>query len=130
MHIATAEGDVTSERSAGRVLVFVEDGALAELLLDALADAGHGCDHASAQDQLLTLLNLGIFDSAIIDLDSRTVEARRAIATLRAHSPSTKIVLLLPCGGLPPHAEDIPHHLAIAKPARLQALLTALAAAG
>jgi hypothetical protein len=45
-------------------------------------------------------------------------QARRA-------APATTVVALLPCGGLPA-GEPVPCHLALEKPARLSAVLSAI----
>jgi DNA-binding NtrC family response regulator len=114
--------------SARRVLVVVEDAQLAELLGDALADAGHECQLVQASAGLRAALRQRSFDAAIVDLDSRARDGAELVGLLRAEAPHTTVIALLPCGGLLPLQPRIPYHLALEKPARLQALLAALAA--
>jgi DNA-binding NtrC family response regulator len=114
--------------SARQVLLVVEDAQLAELLRDALADAGHACEVA-ASAELRTALRERRFDAAIVDLDSRARDGAELVGLLRAEAPHTTVIALLPCGGLLPAQPRIAYHLAIEKPARLQTLLAALAAA-
>jgi DNA-binding NtrC family response regulator len=112
-----------------RVLIVVEDAALAELLLELLREAGHEAVLAEGQAGLGQALDGGVFDAMIVDLDTRSRSGPVLIEELRARSPSTTVIALLPCGGLPPRPSQIPYHLAIEKPTRLNALLAAVSLA-
>jgi DNA-binding NtrC family response regulator len=105
------------------VLILVEDPQLADLLLDALTDAGHTGELATAES-LPALLLEQRFDAAIVDLDTRARDGATIVELLRRASPETTVVALLPCGGLP---QAVPYHLSLEKPARLGAVLSALA---
>ncbi len=109
------------------VLVVVEDPQLADLLLDALCEAGHTAELAS-NESLPALLLEQTFDAAIVDLDTRARDGAATVALLRSCAPQVTVVALLPCGGVPPGGDPIPFHLALEKPARLRAVLSALAA--
>ncbi len=111
-----------------RVLVAVEDAGLAELLVDALCDAGHSPDVLEDVGALPAAVESGALDAAIVDLDMRRAGERLA-ALIRARSPTTTIIALLPCGGLPPGHPPVAYDRAVEKPARLVALLSALAGA-
>ena len=110
-----------------RVRVVVEDAGLAELLADALDDAGH----ASVVAEDLTALELAVatdrFDSAILDLDARSLDGADIARRLHERLPALELIVLLPCGGVAPPVAEVPHQLALAKPARLQALLMQIA---
>jgi CheY-like chemotaxis protein len=112
---------------ARRVLVFVEDDALAELLDEALTTAGHDARLALTHDADRLVADGG-FDVAIVDLDTRARDGARLAARLRRAEPRITVVALLPCGGLPPSAAPVPYHLAVEKPARLAAVLSAVSA--
>jgi DNA-binding NtrC family response regulator len=107
---------------ASRVLVVVDDMPLAELLIEALEDAGHTPVLAASDG----VSDEGSFRAAIVDLDTRDRRAWQVTRRLRERAPSIKVIVLLPCGGLPPPADEVPHDLAFAKPARLGNLLKAL----
>jgi DNA-binding NtrC family response regulator len=109
------------------VLVLVEDAALTELLLDALADAGHRAQVAAGPREVEAALGRVPFHAAIIDLDTRARNGPELVRIVRRVAPSTVVIALLPCGGLPLTQAPPPYHLAIEKPARLGALLSALA---
>jgi DNA-binding NtrC family response regulator len=109
------------------VLVMIEDPQLADVLLDALCEAGHTAALATFEI-LPALLASERFDAAIVDLDTRARDGAATVALLREHSPDTTVVALLPCGGLPPGRDPVPYHLSLEKPARLRAVMTALAA--
>ena len=115
--------------SSRRVLVVVEDGALAELLLDALMDAGHAGELLAEGADLRAAIGVGQFDAVIIDLDTRARTGPELVALVREAAPRTTVIALLPCGGLPSNHPRLAYHLAVEKPARLGALLSALAAA-
>lgn len=106
-----------------RVLVVVEDAGLAEVLADALDDAGH--EHVVAEDAAAVeaAVAAAAFDRAIVDLDTRTLDGAAIARRLRG----IEVILLLPCGGVAPSGDEVPHQLAVAKPARLQALLMQIA---
>lgn len=96
------------------------------MLAEALVDAGHEAtqvdDAASAQQALATQF----FDAAIVDLDTRARQGGSLIAHLRATEPALTIIALLPCGGLAAPDRQPLYHLAIEKPARLSAVLSAV----
>lgn len=109
-----------------KVLLVIEDHALSDVLAEALTEAGHAAtqvdDAAAAQQALVTER----FDAAIVDLDTRARDGIHIVARLRAEQPATTVIALLPCGGLPGRAGIPPYHLAIEKPARLAAVLSAV----
>ena len=111
------------------VLLVIEDRALSDVLAEALVDAGHAAtqvdDAAGAQEAVATQP----FDAAIVDLDTRARDGVRLIARVRAAHPATTVIALLPCGGMPDGAGPPPYHLALEKPARLAAVLSAVSAA-
>jgi DNA-binding NtrC family response regulator len=109
------------------VLVLVEDGALTELLLDALADAGYRGEVAAGPAEAETALGRTAFHAAIVDLDTRARQGAELVRLVRRTAPSTVVIALLPCGGLPEAQSVPPYHVAIEKPARLGALISALA---
>ena len=111
------------------VLVVVEDASLAELLVDALDDAGHVGVVADGPAAIEAALRSTGFHTAIVDLDTRSLPAVEIARGLREKLPEVKLIVLLPCGGIAPPVDQVPYHLAVAKPARLQALLSAVAAA-
>jgi two-component system, NtrC family, nitrogen regulation response regulator GlnG len=109
-----------------RVLLVVEDATLAELLVEALEDAGHA---AAAADGLATVraaLDRATFDAAIVDLDTRAREGAEVVRLVRERAPATTVIALLPCGGLPQAGRAVGYHVATEKPARLRALLAAI----
>ena len=109
-----------------KVLLVIEDRALSDVLAEALVDAGHVAmqveDTASAHDAFEDQS----FDAAIVDLDTRARDGVRLIARLRLEQPATTVIALLPCGGLPSGMAPPQYHLAIEKPARLSAVLSAV----
>lgn len=111
--------------SPRHVVVIVEDPQLADLMLDALTEAGHYGELATSES-LPALLVGKRFDAAIVDLDTRARDGAATVELLRRCSPETTVVALLPCGGLT-RKDAIPYHLSLEKPARLQAVLSALA---
>ncbi len=112
-----------------KVLLVIEDRALSEILSEALVEAGHAAtqveDAAAAQGALATQH----FDAAIVDLDTRARDGDNLIAHLRTEQPGLTVIALLPCGGLRGGAGQPAYHLAIEKPARLSALLSAVSVA-
>lgn len=115
--------------SCRRVLVIVEDATLAELLDEALEDAGHMPEHVDDRSHMLAALANDTFDAAIVDVDNRAHDGAELVDLLRHAAPGLTVIALLPCGGLPAGARSIAYHLAIEKPARLHAVLSAVAVA-
>jgi DNA-binding NtrC family response regulator len=107
-----------------RVLLLVEDPTLMELLLEALAEAGHHAEGWDEGETLESALLRKPFDVALIDLDTRAHNGRALIARLRSAAPTIGCVALLPCGGLFDGAFG--YQLALEKPARLQAIVRAV----
>jgi CheY-like chemotaxis protein len=113
---------------ARNVLVLVEDDALTDLLLDALARAGHrGQLAANGPREAEAALKRSAFHAAIIDVDARARNGAELVRIVRRVSPSTVVIALLPSGGLPRGQPPPPYHLGVEKPARLGTLLSALA---
>jgi CheY-like chemotaxis protein len=109
-----------------RVLVVVEDHALAEVLVEALAEAGHVAEPLSSPERLRPLLAARAFDAAIVDLDTRARNGGALVSAIRELAPFTTVIALLPCGGLSPDGPRPAYHIAVEKPARLRTLLSAL----
>jgi DNA-binding response OmpR family regulator len=108
------------------VLLVIEDRALSDLLSEALVDAGHvvtQVDDAAGAERALVDQR---FDAALVDLDTRAREGAGLIAHLRTSQPTVTVIALLPCGGLDQSARQPLYHLAIEKPARLAAVLSAV----
>ncbi len=108
-----------------RVLLVVDDATLAELLLEALVDAGHTAAVVQGVAETRAALERRRFDAAIVDLDTRARDGAEVVAFIRERSPATTVIALLPCGGMPA-ATRVAYHMATEKPARLQALLSAI----
>jgi DNA-binding response OmpR family regulator len=123
-HRATDRARATESR---RVLVVVEDITLAELLAEALYEAGHVVTLADGPEALRATISSGLYDVALVDLDTRSRDASTLVAELRRESPSTTVVALLPCGGLEADRSAVAYDLAVEKPARLGAILAAVA---
>jgi DNA-binding NtrC family response regulator len=117
---------VLDERAMRDVLLVIEDGALSELLYEALVGAGHRATPVEEAAAAAAALAAQPFDAAIVDLDTRARDGLKLIAHLRAEHPRVTIIALLPCGGLRGAPEELGYHLAIEKPARLSAVLSAL----
>jgi DNA-binding response OmpR family regulator len=109
-----------------RVLVIADDSALIELLVDALAQAGHQVLAAEAEEAILEAFALGRVDAAIVDLDDHRREGAAWARLVRRISPGSRLVALLPCGGAFPAGAAAPCDAALEKPARLGAVLAAL----
>ncbi|HEX4461582.1 MAG TPA: hypothetical protein VIA18_26565, partial [Polyangia bacterium] len=115
-----------------RVLVVVEDEALAELLDELLREAGHASARlADAELRSLPaalLSSLPAADVILVDLDRHARDGVGLLARLRIAAPASTIVALLPCGGLPALAAGAPLDcdFAVEKPARFSALLAAI----
>lgn len=114
------------ERTWRTVLLVIEDRALADVLAEALVAAGHQAvpveDVPSAHEAVATQR----FDAVIVDLDTRARDGGSLVAHLRAHHPELTVIALLPCGGLAASARPPLYHLAIEKPARLSAVVSAV----
>lgn len=108
------------------VLLVIEDRALSDVLAEALVEAGHGATQVEDAASALGAFGSQTFDAAIVDLDTRAREGVSLIAHLRAEQPALTVIALLPCGGLPASARQPLYHLAIEKPARLSAVLSAV----
>ncbi len=108
-----------------RVLLVVDDVTLAELLIEALEDAGHSSVVVDGIGEARTALERQTFDAAIVDLDTRARDGADVVSFIRERSPSTTVIALLPCGGMP-SVPRVAYHLATEKPARLAALLSAI----
>lgn len=109
-----------------QVLLTVDDPAFAELLVEALSDAGHAVTLAEDEAALVGALFRTRFAVAIVDLDGRGRNGARLLTHLRAAAPATKLIALLPCGGLSPDTVAPACHVALEKPPRLAALLRAV----
>lgn len=109
-----------------RVLIIVEDETLGELLAETLRDAGHATLRLEEEQALEAELRARRFDSVVVDLDTRAHDGARLVARLRAAAPASTIVALLPCGGLLAGDAHPGYHVAIEKPARLGAVLSAV----
>ena len=108
-----------------RVLVVVEDESLAELLDELLREAGH--DSARLDDAELPSLPAPTADVILVDLDRHARDGAALLARLRRAAPASPIIALLPCGGLPSSgAGAVDCDVALEKPARLSAVLTAI----
>ncbi|HZS36755.1 MAG TPA: hypothetical protein VFF06_08015 [Polyangia bacterium] len=112
-----------------RVLVVVEEPSLLMLLAEALADAGHALAIADDPAGLRLAIEQGAFDVVVVDLETRRRDAARLASAIREVDPGTKVVVLLPSTGLPANAKPLRFHLAVERPARLTAVLTAVALA-
>jgi DNA-binding response OmpR family regulator len=109
-----------------RVLLVVEDAALAELLAEALCDAGHTAALADHFDTLPSAMGQGAFEVAIVDLDTRGRRGKALIQDIRRAAPATTVIALLPCGGLEVGGEAVAFDVGVEKPARLGAILAAV----
>jgi DNA-binding NtrC family response regulator len=108
------------------VLLVIEDDALSEVLCEALVGAGHVATPVEDAAAAEVALAAQPFDAAIVDLDTRARDGLELIAHLRAQHPRVTIIALLPCGGLRGGTALPGYHLAIEKPARLSAVLSAI----
>jgi DNA-binding response OmpR family regulator len=110
-----------------RVLLVIEDGALSDLLAEALGEAGHVVTQVEDVAGAARVAIDQPFDAALVDLDTRARDGGRLIAHLRTSHPTMTVIALLPCGGLGAAATGEPlYHLAIEKPARLATVLSAI----
>ena len=108
------------------VLLVIEDRALSDVLAEALVDAGHTATQVEDTSAARSAFDEQSFDAVIVDLDTRARDGVHLIARLRAEQPATTVIALLPCGGLPSTTGRPPYHLAVEKPARLAAILSAV----
>jgi DNA-binding NtrC family response regulator len=108
------------------VLLVIEDRALSDVLAEALVEAGHSAVQVEDVPSAQQAVEQQRFDAVIVDLDTRARDGGSLIVDLRAHHPELTIIALLPCGGLPPSQRQPLYHLAIEKPARLSAVLSAV----
>jgi len=109
-----------------RVLLVIEDGALSDLLAEALVEAGHLVTQVEDAPGAERVAMDQAFDAALVDLDTRARDGSRLIAHLRTSHPAMTVIALLPCGGLRSAAPAPLYHLALEKPARLAAVLSAI----
>lgn len=109
-----------------RVLLVIEDRALSDLLTEALVEAGHLVTQVDDVAGAEGVVRDQPFDAALVDLDTRARDGGRLIAHFRTAHPTLTVIALLPCGGLGPEAKAPLYHLAIEKPARLAAVLSAV----
>jgi len=115
---------------ARRALVVVDDPGLGELLVETITEAGHFVRLAETAAQVVAALAEARFDAAVVDLDRRARDGDQLVALVRSLAPATTVIALLPCGARAGDLRSVSFHLSLEKPARLQALLTALAASG
>ncbi len=108
------------------VLLVIEDRALSDVLAEALIDAGHVATQVDDTRAARQALAADPFDAIIVDLDTRARDGVQLIAQVRALHPPITVIALLPCGGLPNGSGHPAYHLAIEKPARLAAILSAV----
>jgi DNA-binding response OmpR family regulator len=111
---------------ARRVLLLLEDETMAELLDETVRGAGHETTCPRDDADVEALLRARPFDVVVVDLDTRAHDGAERVAQLRRGAPTSTIVALLPCGGLPAPVAGLAHTVAIEKPARLAALLAAI----
>jgi DNA-binding NtrC family response regulator len=110
-----------------RVVMWVDDD-LADLLRESLVEAGHLVEVTTSAESLHDrLIAPPPCDAAIVDLDTRGRSPVATLDALRALAPHTPIIALLPCGGFAGSVTGS-CHAAIEKPARISAILSALAA--
>jgi CheY-like chemotaxis protein len=108
------------------VLLVVEDRALSDVVCEALVDAGHVVTQVEDALAARAAVVAQRFDSAIVDVDTRARDGLALIARLRTEAPAMTLIALLPCGGLSGHARPPLYHVALEKPARLSAILSAV----
>lgn len=109
-----------------RILVVVDEPAFADVIGEALTEAGHTVEVADDEPAVRAALARTRFDAAIVDLDTRARNGLQLFLRIQALAPATLRIALLPCGGLPPGAAGVPFHLALEKPPRLAALVRAV----
>jgi DNA-binding response OmpR family regulator len=110
-----------------RVLVVVDDPAMAELLAEALGEAGHQVETVDGLLAARSAVDRAAFDAALVDLDTRARNGAEIVALIRCQAPAATVIAFTPCGGLRPN-DEAHYHLALEKPARLRAVLAAVAA--
>jgi DNA-binding NtrC family response regulator len=109
-----------------RVLLIVEDASLSDLLAEALVDAGHKTLQVETAAAAEAALLAQPFDALIVDLDTRARDGVDLVSRARRTCPSLTVIALLPCGGLLGATTTPAYHLAIEKPAKLAAVLSAV----
>lgn len=125
------DGGGHGRSSASRhVLLLVEDDAMADLLVDALLEAGHQVQLGTPLELVRGEIDCDSFHVAIVDLDSWERHGSIAIARLREAAAQITIIALLPCGGLGSDFAGVRYDLALEKPARIHALLAAVRSTG
>ncbi len=110
-----------------QVLVVVEGRAFGDVLRDALTDAGHRGEILAEREDLRLVLRRKRYHVTIVDVDTRARNGSELIAAIREVSPGTMVIALLPCGGLPSNYPRLAYDLALEKPAKLHAILSAVA---
>ena len=108
------------------VLLVIEDCGLSDVLAEALVGAGHVAVQVEDAREAANAVAAQPFDAAIVDLDTRARDGVHLIARLRVEHPALTVIALLPCGGLPGRTPPPQYHLALEKPARLAAILSAV----
>ncbi|HEX8951934.1 MAG TPA: response regulator [Polyangia bacterium] len=108
------------------VLLVIEDRALSDVLAEALVEAGHRVTQVEDAAAALRAVAGDAFDAALVDLDTRARDGSHLLARLRVERPALTLIALLPCGGLPGGSARPEYHLALEKPARLAAILSAV----
>jgi DNA-binding response OmpR family regulator/anti-sigma regulatory factor (Ser/Thr protein kinase) len=123
----------TATRSL-RVLLVDDDPSLLESLRSALQDEGHKVTTASGGqagiDAFREAQHAGkLFDLVITDLRMPYVDGREVVASVRAMSPGTPIILLTGWGQHAVNEQDLPPQVdrLLGKPPRIRELRTALA---
>ncbi len=111
------------------VLLVVEDASLAELLAEAILEAGHIVQLALPGEVLDGGTRCDLFQAAIVDLDTWDRQGMRVIEHLRHHAPTMTVIALLPCGARASDFVGAHYHLSLEKPARMHAVLSAVGAA-
>lgn len=124
-----AQESSRSPATGRAVLVVVEERALSDVIAEALAEAGHSVEQADDAAAAERAAAARRFDAAIVDLDTRARQGAHLVAHLRATQPQLTVIALLPCGGLPPSSQPPVYHVALEKPARIAALLSAVSVA-
>lgn len=114
------------EAEPRRVLLVIEDASLSDVLAEALVDAGHQAVQVEAVSAAEAVLREQPFDALIVDLDTRARDGLAFLSRLRTTRPALTVIALLPCGGLMPPVPQPAYHLAIEKPAKLAAVLSAV----
>ncbi|MBI5536876.1 MAG: hybrid sensor histidine kinase/response regulator [Deltaproteobacteria bacterium] len=88
--------------SGRRVLVFDDDDAVLCLLQTGLEARGAEVVTATDAAALRVVIASGLFDAALIDLSPLAGDSAGALASMRASSPSVRVVLISGSAGSPP----------------------------